>query len=100
VDLPRYYSYRSIVEAIHHYDLADGKNYDYLFDARTGKCIVIPWDIDLTWGDHMYGGGRDPFMRALSQPTLRVEFQNRLREIRDLLFNPTETDRLIDECAM
>jgi hypothetical protein len=47
----------------------------------------------------MYGGGRDPFMRALSQPALRVEFQNRLREIRDLLFNHPETDRLIDECA-
>ncbi len=99
VDLTRYYSYRSIVEAIHHYDIADGKNYDFYFEGKGGRCRVIPWDIDLTWGDQMYGGGRDPFYFALRQPNLRIEYQNRLREIRDLLFNANETGRLIDECA-
>src|SRR5205814_5736413 len=29
LDLPRYYSYRAILEAIHHYDVGEGKNYDY-----------------------------------------------------------------------
>jgi hypothetical protein len=99
VDLPRYYSYRSIVEAIHHYDISAGKNYDFYFPANDPKCRVIPWDIDLTWGDHMYGGGRDPFYPALAQPAIKLEYQNRLREIRDLLYNPSETGRLIDECA-
>ncbi len=100
VDLPRYYSYRSIIEAIHHYDVSDGKNYDFYFNPQTGKWQAIPWDIDLTWGDHMYGGGRDPFLHAVvSLPALRLEYQNRLREVRDLLFNPSETGRLIDECA-
>jgi hypothetical protein len=99
VDLPRYYSYRSIVEAIHHYDIAAGKNYDFYFPANDPKCRVIPWDIDLTWGDHMYGGGRDPFYPAFAQPAIKLEYQNRLREIRDLLYNPSETGRLIDECA-
>jgi len=100
VDLPRYYSYRAIVEAIHHYDISGGKNYDFYLNPKTSQWNVIPWDIDLTWGDHMYGGGQEPFMHpVLSKPIFRVEYQNRLREIRDLLFNSDETDRLINECA-
>jgi hypothetical protein len=100
VNLSLYYSYRSIVEAIHHYDISDGKNYDFYLNPKTGQWHVIPWDIDLTWGDHMYGGGIDPFQRPiLSRPAFLLEYQNRLREIRDLLFNPDETGRLIDECA-
>jgi hypothetical protein len=100
LDLPGYYSYRSILECIHHYDVADGKNYDYYLNPKTGRWSVIPWDIDLTWADHMYGGGQEPFkIRVLSHPGFRVEYQNRLREIRDLLFNPDQTGNLIDECA-
>src|SRR5438128_2676405 len=73
VDLPRYYSYRAILEAIHHYDLDAGKNYDYYFNPNTGKWIVIPWDIDLTWADNMYGGGNEPFKRpVLSRPAFNV----------------------------
>ena len=100
VDLPRYYSYRSILEAIHHYDLDAGKNYTFYLNPEAKKWQVIPWDIDLSWGDHMFGAGREPFLRpVLSEPQFRVEYENRQREIRDLLFNPDETGRLIDECA-
>ncbi len=100
VDLPRYYSYRSILEGIHHYDLDSGKNYSFYRNPANGLWCVIPWDIDLTWGDHMYGGGNEPFLRTvLSRPAFALEYYNRLREIRDLLFNPGETGRLIDECA-
>jgi hypothetical protein len=99
VDLQRYYSYRSIIEAIHHYDISDGKNYTFYRNPKTAQWQVIPWDIDLSWGDHMYGGGHEPFMRILSRPDFRIEYQNRLRDIRDLLYNPDETGRLIDECA-
>ena len=100
VDLPRYYSYRSILESIHHYDLDAGKNYTFYLNPKSSKWHVIPWDIDLTWGDHMYGGGGEPFKSpVLSHAPFRLEYQNRQREIRDLLFNSDETGRLIDECA-
>lgn len=100
VDLPLYYSYRSILESIHHYDLDAGKNYTFYFNPVAKKWHVIPWDIDLSWGDHMFGWGREPFMRpVLGDPSFRLEYENRQREIRDLLFNPDETGRLIDECA-
>jgi len=100
LDLPRYYSYRAILECIHHYDISDGKNYDYYFNPEAKKWQVIPWDLDLSWADHMYGGGEEPFKsRVLTKPELNLEYQNRLREIRDLLFNPEQTGALIDEHA-
>lgn len=100
LDLPRYYSYRAIVECIHHYDISDGKNYDYFFNPEDKKWQVVPWDLDLTWADHMYGGGEEPFKsRVLAIPKLNIEYQNRLREIRDLLYNPEQTGELIDQQA-
>jgi hypothetical protein len=99
-DLASYYSYRAICECIHHYDTGEGKNYDYFHNPKTGRWQMIPWDIDLTWADNMYGSGEDPFKHlVLSRSEFRIEYQNRLREIRDLLFNPEQTGRLIDEYA-
>jgi hypothetical protein len=102
VDLPRYYSYRSILECIHHYDLDEGmgKNWDFYRNPETKRWQVIPWDIDLTWADNMFGSGEDAFRRrVLPKPAFQIEYQNRLREIRDLLYNANQTGALIDECA-
>ena len=101
VDLPKYFSYRSIVECVHHYDIASGKNYFYYFNSALQRWTVLPWDVDLTWRDYMYGTGREPFMRAglLSLPQFQLEYQNRLREIRDLLYNAEQTGLLLHEIA-
>jgi hypothetical protein len=101
LELERYYSYRAILECIRHYDISDGKNYFYYRNPETKRWQVVPWDLDLTWGDHMYGVGEEPFKaRVLVKPAFRIEYQNRLREVRDLLFNTDECWRLIDEYAM
>jgi hypothetical protein len=101
VDLNGYYSYRSIIECIHHYDLDAGKNFFFYFNPTAARWTVIPWDIDLTWGDHMYGAGFEPFFRTglLFRPPCRQQYQERLAEIRDLLFNAEQVGRLIDEYA-
>ncbi len=109
LNLESYYSYQTIVQAIHHYDIADGKNYFYYHHPQDGRWTVLPWDLDLTWADNMYRGGQtggnEPFKsRVLSDfssnarfPAIAREFRNRVREIRDLLWNTDETFRLIDE---
>lgn len=101
VDLPRYYNYRAILECIHHYDIDAGKNYFYYLNPVSDKWAVVPWDIDLTWGDHMFGGGHEPFYRAgaLSCKPLKREYQERLAELRDLLINPDQMGNLIEEHA-
>ncbi|NLH73503.1 MAG: hypothetical protein GX456_10665 [Verrucomicrobia bacterium] len=110
--LPSYYGYQAIVQAIHHYDIADGKNYFYYRNPADGLWWVIPWDLDLTWADNMYRagqqGGDEPFKsRVLSNfsaspryPSIVREFRNRVREIRDLLWNSDQAFALIDEYAL
>jgi hypothetical protein len=101
VDLERYYNYLCIVEAIHQYDISYGKNYYYFLNPETNRWHQIAWDLDLTWADNMFGSGQDPFKQAgiLNHEGIRIEFQSRLREIRDLLYNSDQTNQLIDEYA-
>ncbi len=102
LDLPRYFNYRAVVEAIHHYDIDEGagKNYFYYLNPQTARWSVHPWDLDLTWADSMYGGGQDSFRdRVLPRPAFNREYQNRVRELRDLLLNDDEGWRVIDDLA-
>lgn len=100
MDLDKYYSYRAIVEGIHHYDIGYGKNYYYLNNPETGKWETHPWDLDLTWADNMYGNGAEPFRdRVLPISVFGTEYRNRMREIRDLLYNDEQAGMLIDEQA-
>lgn len=112
LNLETYFNYQAIVQAIHHYDIADGKNYFYYRNPVDGRWRVLPWDLDLTWSDNMYRagqtGGDEPFKsRVLNNfnwanpplPGIGREFRNRVREIRDLLWNEDEAYRLLDEHA-
>lgn len=100
VDVERFLNYRSIVEAIHHYDIKL-KNYFYFHNPDSGLWQVHPWDIDQTWAKNMFGNGYEAFVRAgiLRRPNIEREYENRLREIMDLLFNSEQTGLLIDEQA-
>ena len=99
-DLERYYSYRTIVDAIHHYDIAYGKNYFYYHNPETSKFQVHPWDLDLTWANNMFGSGDHDFRSDVYRnPAFRDDADNRARELLDLLYNPEQTGLLIDEMA-
>jgi hypothetical protein len=100
LDLERYYGYRAIVEAIHHYDIGYGKNYFYYLNPADGRWIVLPWDLDLTWANNMFGNGEEPFKsRVLSRAAFSIEHKNRMREVRDLLYNTDQAYELLDELA-
>jgi len=63
---------------------------------------MLPWDVDLTWAENMYGNGRDIFMNQgaiFSHPELLIEYQNRMREFLDLLYNTDQLHQLLDELA-
>ncbi|MEM7534745.1 MAG: lamin tail domain-containing protein [Chloroflexota bacterium] len=100
LDLDRYYSYRSVVESIHHYDIAYGKNYYYYLNPETDKWQLHPWDLDLTWANNMFGNGNHGFVcRVLQRAAFNIDYQNQMREYIDLLYNTDEGYRLIDEVA-
>ncbi len=116
-DLENYYSYQAVVQGIHHYDINNDKNFFYYHNPETERWKVIPWDLDLTWADNMYNprwGGRNALADRIlgasaandllsltgdARPEFRMEFRNRTREIRDLLFNADQGGQLIDEQA-
>jgi hypothetical protein len=104
VDLKRYYSYRAVVEGIHHGDIAYGKNYFFYLNPDTNIWYMFPWDVDLTWANNMYGNGIDTFMnegqifRALN-PNINLEYDNLLREFHDLLYNSEQMNKLLDDLA-
>jgi hypothetical protein len=123
--LTNFYSYQTMVQAIHHYDINAGKNYFYYRYPDSGLWKVIPWDYDLTWAHNMYnsswggltaltpriltgatavnGTGNQSGTANLTlsgqRPAFELEFRNRIREIRDLLFNTNQAWQLIDEHA-
>jgi hypothetical protein len=110
-NVARHYSYQAIVQGIHHYDIADGKNYFFYRNPETHLWETCTWDLDLTWADNMYrsgqtGGGEplksrllDDFSNPGRLPNINVEFRNRIREIRDLLWNSDQAFKLVDEYA-
>jgi hypothetical protein len=109
LDLHNYFSYQAIAQGIHHYDICYGKNYFYYRNPETGQWSVHTWDLDLTWADNMYDsgcGGVDDLYRPVFggdghpvKPNLQIEWKNRVREIRDLLFNDDQAGKIIDEYA-
>jgi hypothetical protein len=102
VDLDSYFSYRCAVEGAHHGDVGYGKNYYFYFNPETCLCSQLPWDVDLTWANNMYGDGEDPFRKqggVTQRAALMIEQQNRLREFHDLLYNADQMGQLLDEFA-
>ena len=104
VDVNGYWGYRTIIEAIHHYDIGSGKNYFYYPNPITGIWTQMPWDVDLTFGDESWdcgNHGRSPFKQygLWDDSSLEVERNNRIREILDLLLNEDQEYELIDEYA-
>lgn len=107
--LENYYSYQAIVQGIHHYDICYDKNYFYYANPVTGLWSVHSWDLDLTWADNMFDsgcGGRDdlfyPVLGGGGYPAyaaMTIQYKNRVREIRDLLFNTNQAWQVIDEHA-
>lgn len=104
LEVDRYFSYQTVVQGIHHYDICDGKNYFYYFNPDDGRVTVVPWDLDLTWAENMYRdcGGNDAIRQrvlasASAQPGLFTAYRNRVREVRDLFWNNDEAWRLIEE---
>lgn len=99
-DLQKIYSYHAIVEGIHHYDICFGKNYFYFRNPISGQWAIHAWDLDLTWADNMFGASCDDIRdHIITRAPFDIEYRNRVREVRDLLFNSDQAWKVIDEYA-
>ncbi|MBN1360467.1 MAG: lamin tail domain-containing protein [Sedimentisphaerales bacterium] len=102
VNLDGYFGYRCVVEGVHHGDIGYGKNWFFYLNPETNKWSMLPWDVDLTWANNMYGNGEDDFKSSgaiFSRPNINIEYQNRLREFHDLLYNADQAYQMLDDLA-
>ena len=105
VDLLAYYSWRAVIEAVNDNDKRDQENVTYFHDPNTGLWSIHPWDEDLLyeqfdrWGPQgtQAPAALEQIRKCLEIPALNTEFQNRARELQDLLLNRDQAGKLIDE---
>ncbi|MCI0539239.1 MAG: CotH kinase family protein [Verrucomicrobiales bacterium] len=82
-DLPAYYSFHAINRVVSNVDLRHGANH-YMYHRPDGHWVVLPHDLDMMFIAKTHWPGIIDQTRCLSIPSLRLEYQNRAREILDL----------------
>ncbi len=113
VDLPAYYSWRAVTEAINQTDRREQENVVYFRRPPAplggdGRWMIIPWDCDLLYENFDRWGPQsvqtavnlqqyEQIARCLLHPEILTEFQNRSRELQDLLLNSDQAWKLVDE---
>lgn len=99
VNLANYYNSRAVGVAVNDADRRPEYNCIYYHDAATNLWWMLPWDLELTfeWGTHYTDW--EHFRYALDYPEYKLAWQNRARELLDLLFNGEQAARVIDEIA-
>ena len=100
VDLERYFSFHAISIVTARVDQKLSHNH-YLYHHPTRGWQALPWDADLSMRTvrHVENGLRwHPTLKyCLQHPAHRIAFQNRARELLDLLFQKDQIDPLVDE---
>jgi hypothetical protein len=99
-----YFAWNIVNHVVNNSDIRPNENVNYYRNEVTGQWYVIPWDLDLTFEDAPHHGTpvttRENIRSLLSQhPSARLAYENRLREITDLLLSSGDAARVIEELA-
>lgn len=99
-----YFAWNLINHAVNNSDIRPNENVNYYHNQVTGQWYVIPWDLDLTFEDAPHFGQpvttRENIRTLLQDhPAAKLAYQNRLREITDLLLGNGDAAKVIEELA-
>jgi hypothetical protein len=83
LDLNAYYSFHAISRVIGNVDLRPDGNHGY-YRRPDGRWSPFPWDHDMMLVPRIHQPGTIDARRCLDVPSLKIEFQNRAREVLDL----------------
>ena len=83
LDLESYYSFQSISRIIGNVDLRPDGNHGY-YRRPDNRWSPFPWDHDMIFVPRVHQPGHIDAIRCLNSPDIKLEFQNRAREILDL----------------
>ncbi len=100
LDLPGYYSFRSVDRIVNNMDLRDGWNHCQYHNPVTNLWTAMPWDLDMLYMPVTHWSGVINLQNSILQHAeLMTEYRNRGRELKDLLFTDDQLGGLIDEQA-
>ena len=106
VNLPRYYDYKIGTTLINNTDLRAEWNCLYYFrpgtvgDPNSRKWEMFPWDLDLTWESKFHWRPEnvwENWERVFNYPEAEREFENRAREVWDLMCSSGEGAKMVEE---
>lgn len=103
LNLDAYYTFHALNRVLGNVDVRPGANH-YLHHQSDGRWAVVPWDLDMMFIARTHQPGYVDAASCLSVRELKVEYQNRGREVLDLLCSDTSTNggqigQLVDELA-
>ncbi len=103
MDLPAYYSFAAGNRLIGNVDLRPGYNHCFYHNPN-GLWSVIPWDLDMMFIPKTHQAGHIDQNNCLTLANLKIEYQNRARELIDLMSadgtaSGGQIGQLIDEYA-
>ena len=99
-----YFAFNAINLAINNSDMRPQENINYYHNSETGKWHILPWDIDLTFEDapHLGRGDTSAWERiyhCLQYSGINQEYENKVREILDLLLDNDQAAHVVEEYA-
>jgi|GEM_PF-828065 len=112
VNLPEYFNWRAVTDAVNQTDRRDQENVVYFRSPAPplgdGRWQILPWDVDLLyenfdrWGPQATQNPNnllqyEQIARGLLHPAILTDFQNRARELQDLLLNNDQAWKVVDE---
>ena len=103
MDLPAFYNFAAGNRLLGNVDLRYGYNH-FFYHRPDDRWVVIPWDVDMMFIAKTHQAGVIDQHRSLAIPALQIEYQNRAREVLDLMSadgaaNGGQIGQLIDEYA-
>ncbi len=108
VNLQEYFNWRAVTEAVNQTDRREQENVVYFRDPADGRWQILPWDCDLLYENFDRWGPQsvqttanllqyEQIARCLLHPAILTEYQNRARELQDLLLNSEQAWKVVDE---
>lgn len=96
-DLDSYFGFRAVHHIVNNLDMADTRNFYWYHNAETGKWTAVPWDMDNAYLHANSEHVRLNVHRCLDLPGIKIAYDNRVRELQDLLFAREASSPLVDE---
>ncbi len=99
VNLANYYSFNSVGIAVNNSDPRPQANCLYYHNSQTDLWSIVPWDLDLTyeWATHYTDW--EHLRYVFGHNEAYIDYQNRARELLDLLLNTDQAWQMVDELA-